>query len=49
MMSSGGLVALNLNSGTEKVEHDVQFYYMFSSNFGTLGVAFSGLALFRRL
>lgn len=49
MMLTRGMVALNLNVGTEKVENDVQFLEMFCSIFCNLGVALSELALLKRL
>lgn len=48
IMSSGGIVFLNLNSGNEKLERDEQLYYMYSRTLFTLGVGFSGSAFFRR-
>lgn len=49
IMSSGGMVALNRNGGNEKVEQEEIFWEIFSNSFCTLVVAFSGLALLKRL
>lgn len=47
--SSGGMVPMNRNGGSEKFEHDEQFWELFSSSVFTLVLAFSGWALLKRM